>query len=65
MNLDEAVNNALDDIDLVENERFIDLMTALYFHIENTCDGIVPSGDEKIDYDAIGYFVPSEKTNAN
>ena len=53
--LDEAVNSALDDIELVENERFIELMTALYDWIDfDLSDGGLV---ELID--AIGHFVPS------
>lgn len=63
MKLSEAVNNALNDLELVGNKRFIDLMTALYERMEIVPDleeGCMPDVFEAINdrQSAIGEFVP-------
>lgn len=63
MNIQDAVNNALDDIELVENPRFIDLMTALYDDIVGLCEYYNYVEEFKEAYDAIGEFVPTDTAN--
>jgi len=60
--LDDAVNNALDDLDLQQNKHFIDLMTALYNDIDDLVEGHKARCDIEPVYDAIGHFVPSEES---
>lgn len=55
MKLEDAVNNALDDLSLVENKRFVNLMEALYLQID------VDVSEDSISEitDALGEFVPA------
>jgi len=58
MKLEDAVNSALNDLTLIENDAFIDLMSALYEQIDNN---VSEDSIEEVT-DAIGEFVPATYT---
>ncbi len=63
MNLEEAVNEARNDLELVDNPRFITLMSSLYELSENHFQSESPDYHECVTdmQSAIGEFVPVER----
>jgi len=62
--IETAVNNLLDNIDIVENPEFIELMTSLYIPLlEVLANESLNHNDIETVLDGIGEFVPVSAVN--